>query len=213
MVKTNKFYRRIISNMSNAIVDVTKMKTVRIMKKRFIESSVKNLDSVRRKRILLTIKMGSQYSQQDASERVKLIHGHRAMIGNFYRIIRESTNFTLDSLADRCSMSAEELREYEEEGFMEEFDDKISMGMWYWIGFTLRIYVEWLKNGLVLAGNNSNEVAFEDILDFTDATITDINQELSYSNEFDDEVFIIALKEIKASYQIINEILEPYRLY
>lgn len=198
--------------MSNEIISMSDMTIGEILNKRFIECSVRNLEVVRQERTLFLKEIGGELNKPGDSERARIVNGHRAVTGNIFRLIREAGGYSLEEMATRCMTAADELEFYEQMGFMEALEDKLFIDT-VDMGFVAPIYGAWIKGRVYIDYMESDEISFEDIIEFNDAMIADIKHELSQLDEISDEAFIYLMENIKASYETINDILKPYRTY
>jgi transcriptional regulator with XRE-family HTH domain len=189
--------------------NLSEMKTGNIMKD-FIESTAKEIAVHREERIRFITELGRNFYDFDCSDEWALVDGHREIIGNTFRIIREACGFSLEYIAERCRLSAINFERMEKWGFLNSLDDNYHEAE-IQKRFIARIYVAWLKNMIEYDYRESDEILFRDILNFNDAVILDIDELLGLAMGIEDADYIDSLESIKASYEAINDILGCYR--
>jgi hypothetical protein len=177
--------------------------------KQFIESTVKEIDEQREERISFIKAIGCNFNEFECSDEWALVDGHREIIGNTYRIIRDACGVSLEDMAERCRVSAIDFETMEKWGFLNSLDDN------YYEAelqkrFIGRIYIAWLKNMIEYDYKKSDEISFSKILVFNDAVISDIDELLDFGRGIENFEYIDSLEDIKASYEAINNILGHY---
>jgi hypothetical protein len=187
----------------------TEMTTGNIMKK-FIESKVEEIDEQREERIRFITEIGCNFNEFECSDEWALVDGHREIIGNTYRIIREACGVSLEYMAQRCGASTNGFEWMEKWGFLNSLDDNYYEAE-FQKRFIARIYMAWLKNMIEYDYRESDEISFKDILDFNDAVISDIDELLGLAMGIEDADYIDSLESIRVSYETINDILELHR--
>ena len=94
---------------------------------------------------------------------MKLLNGHRAIIGYTLKSIRQSGGFELATIAKRCRLEIEDMRFYEDRGFMERDDEYQYCYLTDESSSMRPIYLAWLKGRVLHDYFESDDISFESI--------------------------------------------------